>query len=118
MTNGYFSMDKFKIAIESHYLNDRGTTENALNMPPEELKKREILFVDIAKKGSSETLPDDEVVPVFGVNRRMSRSITVRSVTLVLLLLNGTRIWVVSASSPSCLDPCMCCYKKVTIQYP
>ena len=60
MTNGYFSMDKFKLAIESHYLNDMGTAENALNMPEKELKKREIIFVDVANKGS-EKLPADEV---------------------------------------------------------
>ena len=61
MTNGYFSMEKFKIAIESKYLQDKGTTENALNMDAHEPKKREVYFIDVAKKGSSETLPADEV---------------------------------------------------------
>lgn len=61
MTNGYFSMEKFKISIESHYLQDKGTTENVFNMTPHDLKKREVYFIDVAKKGSSETLPEDEV---------------------------------------------------------
>ena len=42
-------------------LQDKGTTENALNMDAHELKKREVYFIDVAKKGSSETLPADEV---------------------------------------------------------
>ena len=54
-------MDKFKIAIESRYADDKGTTENILNMPPAELKSREIIFMDIAEKGDHEDLPADEV---------------------------------------------------------
>ena len=69
MTNGYFSIDKFKLAIESRYFDDVGTTENALEMPADELKKREIIFVDIANKGS-ETLPADEDVTAFHSNKR------------------------------------------------
>ena len=61
MTNGYFSMDKFKIAIESRYADDKGTTDNILDMPPKELKSREIIFMDIAEKGDHEELPADEV---------------------------------------------------------
>lgn len=62
MTNGYFSIDKFKIAIESRYNDDKGTTENILNMPANELKAREVIFMDIAEKTPKDELPADEVL--------------------------------------------------------
>ena len=62
MTNGYFSIDKFKIAIESRYNDDKGTTENILNMPPNELKSREVIFMDIAEKDPKEERPAEEVL--------------------------------------------------------
>lgn len=65
MTNGYFAIDKFKIAIESRYADDKGTTKNILNMPPEELNKREIIFMDIAEKTPKDELPADEVLLVI-----------------------------------------------------
>lgn len=70
MTNGYFSIDKFRLVIESRYLNDAGTTENALEMTPAELKKREVIFVDVAMKGSNEKLPADEDVTAFHSEKR------------------------------------------------
>ncbi len=70
MTNGYLSIEKFRLVIESRYINDNGTTENALEMTPAELKKREIIFVDVAKKGSNEKLPVDEDVTIFHSNKR------------------------------------------------
>lgn len=96
MTNGYFSMDKFKLAIESHYLNDVGTSENALNMPEKELKKREVIFVDVAKKGS-EKLPADEDVTVYHSQKRNVGPLAPE--------------WYKTA------NPVMCCYKKVTIHF-
>lgn len=65
MTNGYFSIDKFKIAIESRYNDDKGTTDNILNMPDNELKIREIIFMDIAEKTPKDELPADEVNRVW-----------------------------------------------------
>lgn len=62
MTNGYFSTEKFKIAIESRYKDDKGTTENIMEMPPAELKSREIIFMDIAEKAERDELPADEVI--------------------------------------------------------
>ena len=69
MTNGYLSIDKFKRAIESHYLDDMGTTENALEMPEKELKKREVIFVDVAKL-NGEQLPADEDVTKYHSEKR------------------------------------------------
>lgn len=80
MTNGFFSTEKFKLAIESKYLDDKGTTENAVNMDDKELKKREIIFVDIAEKGS-EKLPADEVdVGIIDNNRMLLHSIVRREI--------------------------------------
>lgn len=69
MTNGYFSIDRFKLAIESRYFDDNGTTENALQMPADELKAREIIFVDVSDKGA-DVLPADEDVTAFHSNKR------------------------------------------------
>ena len=75
MTNGYLSIDKFKLAIESHYLDDLWaarlmfTTENALEMPEKELKKREVIFVDVAKL-NGEQLPADEDVTKYHSEKR------------------------------------------------
>lgn len=83
-------MDKFKLAIESHYLNDVGTTENALNMPEKELKKREIIFVDVAKKGN-EKLPADEVPLNVRLDGRMWQFITAKSGTSAPSPPSGTK---------------------------
>lgn len=39
--------DKFKIYVETMHLADRGTTENALNLPPNLLANREVIHLDI-----------------------------------------------------------------------
>jgi len=44
------------VIIESVHLPDRGETENALNISPEKLKTREVVFIDIGEELSS----DDE----------------------------------------------------------
>ena len=42
--------ERFEICVESVYLaNDRGTTENALNLSDEILKKRQVEILDIGK---------------------------------------------------------------------
>lgn len=48
LTNGYLLSTKFRVVVESMHLPDRGTTENALSLSPEELKLRDIRYVDIA----------------------------------------------------------------------
>lgn len=42
ITNGYLAKEKFKIIIESMHLPDSGTTENALNLEKDRLKKRKV----------------------------------------------------------------------------
>ena len=96
MTNGYLSIDKFKLAIESHYLDDMGTTENALEMPEKELKKREVIFVDVAKL-NGEQLPADEDVTKYHSEKR--------------------NIGPFAPEWYKTQKPVMCCYKKVTINF-
>ena len=40
--------ENFLMKIESIHLADDGTTENAHNLPPELLAKREVITIDIA----------------------------------------------------------------------
>eukprot|EP00731_Ephydatia_muelleri_P000210 Em0001g210a len=43
-----YMKDGFHITIETmHIADDKGTTENALNLPPELLAKREVIYVDM-----------------------------------------------------------------------
>ena len=41
--------DNFEIKIESYHIADRGTSENVHQLPPEKLKCREVVHIDIAK---------------------------------------------------------------------
>lgn len=52
------------ISVESIHLEDRGDTENALNLTPDQLKIREVVLIDIGENlGSDEEaqLPEDEI---------------------------------------------------------
>ena len=40
-------MEKFQLDIESKYLNDPGDSENAFDLKPDELRRREVVHVDI-----------------------------------------------------------------------
>ena len=41
--------ENFEIKIESYHLADRGNSENVHQLPPEKLKCREVVHIDIAK---------------------------------------------------------------------
>ena len=41
--------DNFEIKIESYHIADRGNSENVHQLPPEKLKCREVVHIDIAK---------------------------------------------------------------------
>lgn len=48
LSNPDYMKDGFHITIETmHIADDKGTTENALNLPPELLAKREVIYVDM-----------------------------------------------------------------------
>jgi hypothetical protein len=41
--------DGFYIKVETYHIADRGETENAHQLPPEKLKHREVIHIDIAR---------------------------------------------------------------------
>lgn len=44
--------DGFKLTIETMHAPDRGTQENVHQLPPEQLKQREVVWIDIANDPS------------------------------------------------------------------
>ncbi|BES94491.1 Phosphatidylinositol transfer protein [Nesidiocoris tenuis] len=55
VTNPSFK-ERFSVIFESFHLPDKGTTENALNLPPEILAQREVVLIDVA---NDDILPGD-----------------------------------------------------------
>ena len=55
--------DRLQISVESIHLADRGDTENALKLTPDQLKLREVVLIDIAEdlgpKEEAELLQDE-----------------------------------------------------------
>ncbi|VDM92883.1 unnamed protein product [Onchocerca ochengi] len=58
LTNPDYMRDDFFIHIETIHLPDRGTTQNAHNLSPEDLAKREVIDLDIANDTSYLTAND------------------------------------------------------------
>uniref|UniRef100_A0A7E4VPV7 Phosphatidylinositol transfer protein n=1 Tax=Panagrellus redivivus TaxID=6233 RepID=A0A7E4VPV7_PANRE len=48
LTNPDYMKGNFKIVVETIHCEDRGEQSNALNLPKDVLKKREVVFIDIA----------------------------------------------------------------------
>jgi len=48
VTNPEYMKEKFRISIETMHTADRGESDNVHRLTPEELKKREIVYIDIA----------------------------------------------------------------------
>ena len=40
--------ENFSIVLDSLHVADRGQLENAFNLTPDQLKKREVIYIDIA----------------------------------------------------------------------
>jgi len=53
ITNPDYMKDNFIIKLETLHVGDNGTLENAHNLPPELLRKREVIVVDIANDSVS-----------------------------------------------------------------
>ncbi|KAG1686947.1 Phosphatidylinositol transfer protein alpha isoform [Nymphon striatum] len=49
VTNPKYMKEKFKMIIETVHKEDRGESENAVNLSPELLEKREIIYIDISQ---------------------------------------------------------------------
>eukprot|EP00850_Spirogloea_muscicola_P013329 SM000090S24291 [mRNA] locus=s90:96990:100534:+ [translate_table: standard] len=51
---------KFSLTIESFHVEDRGTTENALNMDADHLKMRQVEIIDIAMDPVDKYIPEED----------------------------------------------------------
>jgi len=56
ITNPGYMKDNFSILIESYHIADRGHQENVHELPPEKLKQREVVMIDV---GSDPVAPAD-----------------------------------------------------------
>lgn len=57
--NEYFG-EKFYMSVETMHADDRGTQENAVNLPPEDLAKRKVDYLNIACEDSSVSMEKGE----------------------------------------------------------
>ncbi|VDM44282.1 unnamed protein product [Toxocara canis] len=99
LTNPNYMGNKFYIIIESMHIEDDGATENALNLPKELLKKREVIFLNIYDE---KYLKETDIRPE--TNPRIFRSELTGRGPL-------KENWVETT------EPVMCCYKVVQVQF-
>uniref|UniRef100_A0A914DMA9 Phosphatidylinositol transfer protein n=1 Tax=Acrobeloides nanus TaxID=290746 RepID=A0A914DMA9_9BILA len=100
LTNPDYMKDAFCVKIETIHLPDRGTTENAHNLSPAELAKREVIHVNIAN--------DHEFLTHADIHQD-TRPSTFHSQKTGRGPLTGN--WI------SNCQPVMCCYKLVTVHF-
>jgi len=98
VTNPDYMKDNFYIKIETMHLADRGDSENVHNLPPELLKKREVVMIDIANDSVDRKDYKADEDPTLFKSTRTGRG-----------PLKGE--W------KSKVDPVMCCYKLVTCHF-
>lgn len=80
MTNGYLSKEKFKIIVESQYIDkdvatiyliiSQGTIENVLHLTEDQLKKRDRVIIDISQYASNEQVGKGEDMRVWHSEKR------------------------------------------------
>ena len=80
MTNGYLSKEKFKIIVESQYIDkdvatiyliiSQGTIENVLHLTKDQLKKRDRVIIDISQYASNEQVGKGEDMRVWHSEKR------------------------------------------------
>lgn len=98
ITNPNFMKDKFVVIIETLHSNDRGDKHNVHELPPDKLKNREVIHIDIANDPiSSADYKKDEDPAVFK-SKKTDRGPLVGN-------------WIEKA------DPVMTCYKLVTAEF-
>ena len=94
--------NKFLMVIESKHANDRGDTENIHNLTPEQLSKREVVWVDIAEAPEQDKkkkmYENDDADPRTFLSKRTGRG----------QLQEGWQKRV---------EPVMCAYKLVTAEF-
>ena len=80
MTNGYLSKEKFKIIVESQYIDkdvatiyliiSQGTIENVLHLTEDQLKKRDRVLIDISQYAANEEVRKGEDMRVWHSEKR------------------------------------------------
>ena len=99
LTNPTYMKDRFMVKIETLHAPDRGTQENALNLTPELLKKRDVAFIDIAND------------PVSGRDYKLSEDPT------KFVSEKTGRGPLTSKNWRQDCEPVMCAYKLVTVEF-
>jgi Phosphatidylinositol transfer protein len=94
--NAYYG-DKFMLSVETMHANDRGSQENAVNLPPEDLEKRRVDYINISCSDSYVKMVDGEDPTKF-LSKKTGRG-----------NLRPTFI--------EDHDPVMCCYKVVKLRF-
>jgi len=100
LTNPDYMKDNFFVKIETIHLPDRGTTENAHNLSPTELSKREVVQVNIAS--DHEFLHSADVKPETSPSQFVSQK---------------TGRGPLNSSWRETCHPVMCAYKLVTVHF-
>ena len=80
MRNGYLSKEKFKIIVESQYIDkdvatiyliiSQGTIENVLHLTEDQLKKRDRVLIDISQYAANEEVRKGEDMRVWHSEKR------------------------------------------------
>jgi len=99
ISNEYLG-ERLNLHVESTHLADKGETENALNLTPDQLKIREVIFIDIGQPLGSE----EEAAIIDGEIPRLFQS------TKTLRGPLGPN-WIRDT------EPIMCCYKLVICEF-
>jgi len=89
--------DSFTFTIESRHFNDNGSQDNVHNLTPEQLKKREVDFIDIAADKIDKKEYKKEEDPALVKSEKAGRGPL-------------TEGWKEK-------QPLMCCYKLVTVEF-
>jgi len=99
LSNPGYMKENFEIKIESYHIADRGQTENVHQLPPEKLKHREVVHIDIAKDkvASADYKPDED--PTKFKSEKTGRGPLINS------------------NWRNEVEPVMTCYKLVTIEF-
>ncbi|XP_014247224.1 phosphatidylinositol transfer protein alpha isoform isoform X2 [Cimex lectularius] len=106
ITNPGYMKDNFSILIESYHIADRGKQDNVHELPPEKLKVREVIKVDVGNDPVSpaDYKPDED--PAKFQSEKTGRGPLV-----------GNWQENVSLDLTKQVEPVMTCYKLVTVEF-
>lgn len=99
ISNPTYMKEKFVVKIETLHAPDRGTQDNAHNLSPELLKKRDVAFIDIA---NDQVLAKDYKITEDPTKFKSSRA---------------NRGPLIGKNWKDSCEPVMCAYKLVTVEF-